>query len=140
MKYFVARKAILKAIKQALTRIFWHTSLTFAIMTVDNFTTLANTYLGKVESYMASNLLHIKLDKSCFMYLPPSRKFLNTKTIKVKEKKGKGKSNASPKTETIIEKSGMNISIGKIALKEVTETKFLGIIFDTLLDWNVHIK
>ena len=40
---------------------------------------------------MASNLLHINLDKSCFMYFPPDRKFLNTKTIEIRERKAKSK-------------------------------------------------
>ena len=89
---------------------------------------------------MASNLLHINLGKSCFMYFPPGRKFLNTKTIEIREKKAKSKNNDSPKTETVIEKTGIIISIGKTALKEVTETKFMGIIFNPLLNWNALIK
>ena len=89
---------------------------------------------------MASNLLHINLDKSCFMYFPPARKYLNTKIIEVKAKNAKSKNNASPKTETFIEKAGIHISIGKTVLKEVTETKFLCVIFDPLLDWSAHIN
>ena len=74
------------------------------------------------------------------MYFPPAQKYLNTKTIEVKAKNAKSKNNASPKTETVIEKTGIHISIGKTVLKEVTETKFLGIIFDPLLDWSAHIN
>ena len=92
------------------------TNICIACDTIDDITTLENIYLGKVESYMASNLLHINLDKSCFMYFPPGRKFLNTKTIEIREKNAKSKNNESLKTETVIEKTSINISIGKTAL------------------------
>ena len=134
---------MLNVIGQSNCRIIMYaddTNIFIACGTIYDVTTLANFYLGKVESYMASNLLHINLDKSCFMYFPPGRKFLNTKTIEIREKKAKSKNNDSPKTEAVIEKTGIIISIGKTALKEVTETKFLGIIFDPLLNWNAHIK
>ena len=63
------------------------TNIFIACDTIDDVATQANTYLGKVESYMASNLLHINLDKSCFMYFPPDRKFLNTKELLKSEKR-----------------------------------------------------
>ena len=62
------------------------------------------------------------------------------KLLKSEKRKLKVKNNDSPKTETVIEKTGIIISIGKTALKEVTETKFLGIIFNPILNWNAHIK
>ena len=40
------------------------TNIFIACDTIDDVTTVANIYLGKVESYMASNLLHINLDKN----------------------------------------------------------------------------
>ena len=35
---------------------------------------------------------------------------------------------------------GIEIYLGSASLKEVTETRFLGVIFDPTLDWNAHIK
>ena len=87
------------------------TNIFIACDTIDDVATLAKTYLGKFESYMASNLLHINLDKSCFMYFPPGHKFSNTKTIEIREKKAKSKNNDSPKTETVIEKTGTPLSV-----------------------------
>ena len=36
----------------------------------------ANSILSQINEYIFSNLLHINLDKSCFMYFPPKRRFL----------------------------------------------------------------
>ena len=45
-----------------------------ACETLENATRLGNEILAKVQNYMTSNLLHINLDKCCFMYFPPSNK------------------------------------------------------------------
>ena len=52
-------------------------------------------------------------------------------------KKNKGKGSTS---DPAIEKMGIEIYLGSVLLKEVTETRFLGVIFDPALDWNAHIK
>ena len=39
----------------------------------------------------------------------------------------------------IVEKTNALLYIGKNAVKEVTEVRFLGVIFDLLLDWRAHI-
>ena len=36
-------------------------------------------------------------------------------------------------------KTNATIHIGENAVKEVTEVRFLGVIFDPLLDWSAHI-
>ena len=50
------------------------TNIFIACETLENATRLGNEILAKVQKYMTSNLLHINLD--CFMYFPPSNKFL----------------------------------------------------------------
>ena len=85
--------------------------------------------------FVSSNLLHINIDKSCCIYFPPNRKYLNFSNTKLKKNKGKDNTN-----DPEVEKMGIEIFLGNIALKEVTETRFLGIIFDPTLDWNTHIK
>ena len=85
---------------------------------------------------MACNLLHINLDKSCFMYFPPNRKFLTIEQSSKISNKKTGKS----KSIKEIQNTGLSISIASTQIKEVTETKFLGVWFDPMLTWNVHIK
>ena len=83
---------------------------------------------------MLFNLLHINLDKSCFMYFPPKRKFLKVTHVDKKSSLERCKD-----ASTIIEKTNAQIHIGENAVKEVTEVRFLGVIFDPLLDWSAHI-
>ena len=84
---------------------------------------------------MLFNLLHINLDKSCFMYFPPKRKFL-----KITHVDKKGISESSKDANTIIEKTNAPIYIGENAVKEVTEVRFIRVIFDPLLDWSAYIR
>ena len=83
---------------------------------------------------MLFNLLHINLDKSCFMYFPLKRKFL-----KVTHVDKKSSLESSKDASTFIEKTNAPINIGENAVKEVTKVRFLGVIFDPLLDWSAHI-
>ena len=71
------------------------------------------------------------------MYFPPNsnRKYINFGNAKPKKNNGKGIT-----SDPIFEKKGIDIFLGNVVLKEVTETRFLGVIFDLTLDWNVHIK
>ena len=85
---------------------------------------------------MACNLLHINLDKSCFMYFPPNRKFLTIEQSSKISNKKTGKS----KSIKVIQNTGLSISIASTQIEEVTEAKFLGVWFDPMLTWNVHIK
>ena len=68
------------------------------------------------------------------MYFPPKRKFL-----KVTHVDKKNSLESSIDASTIIEKTDAQIHIGENAVKEVTEVRFLGVIFDPLLDWSAHI-
>ena len=68
------------------------------------------------------------------MYFPPNRKYINFGNTKPKRNNGK-----CITSDPIIEKKGIDIFLGNVALKEITETRFLGVIFDPTLDWNVHI-
>ena len=69
------------------------TNIFIACESLELARTAANKILSEINTYMACNLLHINLDKSCFMYFPPNRKFLtieqsskisNKKTVKSK--------------------------------------------------------
>ena len=110
------------------------TNIFIASETLDKACESANNILSHIIEYMLFNLLHINLDKSCFMYFPPKRKFL--KPTHVNEKfSSAGSKNANK----IVEKTNALIYIGKNAVKEVTKVRFLGVIFDPLLDWSAHI-
>ena len=110
------------------------TNIFIACEILDKAIESANSLLSHINEYMLFNLLHINLDKSCFMYFPPKRKFLKVTHV---DKKSSLKS--SKDASTIIEKTNAPIHIGENAVKEVTEVRFLGVIFDPLLDWSAHI-
>ena len=110
------------------------TNIFIACETLDKACESANNVLSHINEYMLFNLLHINLDKSCFMYFPPKRKFL-----KLTHVNGNISSAGSKKANKIVEKTNALIYIGKNAVKEVTEVRFLGVIFDPLLDWSAHI-
>ena len=97
------------------------TNIFIASETLEQATQLANTNLTHINEYMELNLLHINLDKSCFMYFPPKPKYLSTKHIAA-------------------EKCGEAVHIGQNAIKEVTEVKFLGVMLDPLINWNIQIQ
>ena len=61
------------------------TNIFIASATLGQATQLANTVLSKIHEYMKLNLLHVNLDKSCFMYFPPKPKYLSTKHIAIKK-------------------------------------------------------
>ena len=84
---------------------------------------------------LSSSLLHIYLDKSCFMYFPPKRRF-----HKISNTDKKCSSASNKNTNTTIEKTNATIYLGENIIKEVTEVRFLGIIFDPLLEWSAHIQ
>ena len=110
------------------------TNIFIACDTISNATQLSNDVLLRIQDYMYANLLHINIDKSCCMYLPPNRKYINFSNAKPKKNKGQGST-----SDPAIEKMGIEIYLGSVSLKEVTETRFLGVIFDPTLDWNAHI-
>ena len=69
------------------------------------------------------------------MSFPPKRKYL-----KITHVDKKGISESSKDANTITEKTNAPIYIGENAVKEVTEVRFLGVIFDPLLYWSAHIS
>ena len=81
----------------------------------------ANKMLDAICKYMSSNLLHINLDKCCYMHFAPASKAKQS----------------SPTTED--ENDVVNIKINNHAIKEVTETRYLGVILDNKLTWLPHI-
>ena len=83
----------------------------------------ANYILQSVHSFMKSNLLHINLGKCCYMYFkPPSRKLFGTCA------------RTRPYERT------PKIKINGHTIKEVDQTKFLGIIIDNNLTWLPHVE
>ena len=86
----------------------------------------ANEILDKLSDFMLCNLLHVNLDKSCFMYFTSSRKPINL------NKNAQGKHNYHTVQNEI------KLFIGRNQIKEVTDTKFLGIQFDPMLNWSTH--
>ena len=69
------------------------------------------------------------------MYFPPKRRFPKISNI---DKKCSTASNKN--TSTTIEKTNATIYLGENIVKEVTEVRFLGIIFDPLSEWSAHIQ
>ena len=90
------------------------TNVFIAFAKLDKASSITQTILSHVNNWstMVSNLLHINLDKSCFIYFPKTSKLHNT---------------------------DLKLCIGKSPIKEVTETRLLGVTFDTQLNWNTHI-
>ena len=96
------------------------TNIFIASETLEQATQLANTTLTHINDYMELSLLHINLDKSSIMYFPPKPNYLSTKHIAA-------------------EKCGKAVHIGQNAIK-VTEVKFLGVMLDHLINWNIQIQ
>jgi hypothetical protein len=81
----------------------------------------ANEILKRISLYMICNKLHINTSKSVFM------NFSGTKTTA---------DQAADKVELNLP----GLKIGDIEIKEVSETKFLGVVIDNKLSWDNHIK
>ena len=73
------------------------------------------------------------MDKSCFMHFPPK----------------KNKSNKNPKYNTeeckknstiAMNDIDISIRIGSSPIKKVNEVRFLGVVFDPNINWNIHIQ
>ena len=76
---------------------------------------------------MTSNLLHINLDKSCYMVFP----------------RAKSSTYKEPLTVIDVNDNAINrneIVIGTIVIPKVDEVKFLGVTFDQNLSWGAHIE
>ena len=86
---------------------------------------LANKVLCMVNKYMNCNLLHINMNKSCYMHFEPSSDN--------KEK--------CARTMPFVSNKNLNqmIYINNSPIRKVKETRFLGVIIDDKLNWSAHI-
>ena len=96
-------------------------------------TTLTNDALKYVNNCMTCNLLHINLDKSCFMHFPHKTSSLNGHI------KQSSESDYSDSYEYDIAESP-KLSIGDTNISMVDEVKFLGVTFDRKLSWNAQTE
>ena len=78
------------------------TNIFIACNTLCKANQVSNEVLSRVQEYMYSNLLHINLDKSSFMYFPPSCKYSKTDTSRKKSQ------------NSVFEKTGMNVLIDNV--------------------------
>ena len=74
----------------------------------------ANEILKNIQLYMLVNKLHINMSKCCFINFKPKCNDTNHENYSLK--------------------------INDIIIKQVSETKFLGVTIDENLNWNSHIK
>ena len=83
-----------------------------------------NVVLNAVNIYMKSNLLHINLEKCCFMHFSPN-----------------SRENKNHEDEVLDEDQTTyeNLNITGVKIPEVTQTKFLGVTIDNQLSWIPHI-
>ena len=76
----------------------------------------ANEVLKSVNQYMRCNLLHINIKKCCFIHFRPNGRNLDSVD------------------------DTLNLVLGQSTIKQVSETKFLGVNIDDKLSWQPHIK
>ena len=72
-----------------------------------------NEVLSSVYNYMKLNLLHINIKKCCFIHFRPTR---------AKEE---------------VENDDNILTLNNVVIKKVQEAKFLGVIIDDQLNWNL---
>jgi hypothetical protein len=89
----------------------------------------ANILLKRINEFTKSNMLHINIDKCCFMYFEPP---------KVSKARTRG---TCARSRTYQRKSDCpKIDLDGKKLKEVLSTKFLGVIIDNKLNWQAHVE
>ena len=77
----------------------------------------ANKILHEISRYMFTNKLHINMSKCCYIHFNPSKSsYVNTD---------------APPTPPL--------KLNNTIIKQVTQTKFLGVIIDEKLSWQPHI-
>ena len=84
----------------------------------------ANKILKCINDYMKSNLLHINLEKCCYMHFKPK------------------KCNKEMESEDYSDNNGTsdNLNINGYIIPEVESTRYLGITIDNKLNWIPHIE
>ena len=88
----------------------------------------ANLLLKRINQFMKSNLLHINLGKCCFIHFEPPQVYKARTGGTCARTRPYSRNADSPK-----------IKINDQVIKEVTSTKFLGVIIDNKLSWVPHI-
>ena len=120
------------------------TSIFIACNSLSEAVQAANQLLHKVNDYMISNLLHINMDKSYFMYFPPSKRYSvvrNNNNSQDMEKHPNFKIHSETnENDSMHDSNVVNLYIGNKKIKETSETWFLGVIFDPHLTWKPHLK
>lgn len=81
----------------------------------------ANNVLHSLSNYMKSNKLHINTSKSCHMYFDPKKR-------------------KHPPDANTDESYQFTLQINNISIKQVKQTKYLGVIIDDKLTWQPHIS
>ena len=108
------------------------TNIFISCAIVEEGITLANDVLKHKNNYMTCNLLHINLEKSCFMHFP-------NKTSNMTDginKQSSETENSDSCEDDIAERP--HLLIGDTEISMVNEVKFLGVTFDRKLSWNAH--
>ena len=82
----------------------------------------ANNILGCINNYMKSNLLHINIEKCCYIHFKPKR----TKNIMNQNEDCEG--------------NDEKLNINGHEIPEVESTKYLGIVIDNKISWVPHIE
>ena len=77
--------------------------------------TKANIVLAEINEFMKSNLLHINIEKCCFIHFNPH------------------------KDDTDVNCNNEKVYIAGKCISEVNEARFLGVIIDSKLTWEPHI-
>ena len=87
----------------------------------------ANCVLENVYAYMKCNLLHINMEKCCFIHFQPTKNIEN---------------NHCSRTVPFVGNKHISkaIYINGQKLKEVDSVKFLGVVIDKNLNWTAHIQ
>lgn len=74
----------------------------------------ANIILSEINKFMKSNLLHINIEKCCYIHFNPYKEISETN-------------------------DGSKVYIAGKCIEEVTQVRFLGVIIDNQLSWEPHI-
>ena len=115
------------------------TNIFIATDTIERCIEEANYVLASIEKYMSSNLLHINVDKCCYMWF----KYKNIKSCLCTRNKcpfDNSKNKSSHKTSKQYCNNEPSIYIGSTKITFETEVRYLGVILDSKLLWNAHTK
>ena len=87
---------------------------------------------------MLCNLLHVNLDKSCFMHFPSS----SSSGINTFKDKNENYTTKTGLSKSRVSNNNLNrkLLIGDSQISEVDSVKFLGVTFDRGLSWDKHTE